>query len=612
MSDQAVAEQKEVDLLFGLLAEDTKDKPVSEADKQQIIKSRLTGLINTPFIEGYSLDAQDIVIISMLLDNLLKGAEPLKTIDVLKHLDTDKETISLRIRRLITLKNIGIIQIEARQPDADRQIAVFFRSKLQLSNDFLRKLLGDINAVKPTASPAEPYKDNYEYLSDQFARLHLIENIVNLTERRFEQRRYEPDGLDQYEEELKELESRIAERLAKTEKVFPFEKLKAKKQLSESEALIVLGLLNLEQQNNCQHRHCDPAMVINNLSRNQYEKFLNMKMCRKGGSLDKKGLIEIYSNGSREPDNVIRLKEAIRLSLLGEKRRKEQKRDNFFELIKPSVVPDNVVLDPATSEELTFIIEILQSRTCQRLKEWDIKAYNLIQNSASWKRGKEQAVNMLFYGPPGTGKTLAAHALAHKLGKDILTFDCSRILNMWVGGNEQNTRMIFDRYREIAKRSKNPPVLLLNEADQFLHRRLTDVLRSVDQSYNQMQNIFLEQMEKFEGVLIATTNLVENLDAAFSRRFHHKLEFRRPGVEERLKLWRIHLPEKAPLSEDVDLRRLAESYEFSGGQIAVVVRNAVLKAAIKGNTLCQNDFIDACEKELRGNFDEKAKARIGF
>ncbi len=181
-----------------------------------------------------------------------------------------------------------------------------------------------------------------------------------------------------------------------------------------------------------------------------------------------------------------------------------------------------------------------------------------------------------------------------------------------MGGNEQNTRMIFDRYRPIAKRSRNPPVLLLNEADQFLHRRLTNVLRSADQSYNQMQNIFLEQMEKFEGVLIATTNLVENLDTAFSRRFHHKIEFQRPGAEERLKLWHMHLPGRAPLAADVNLKLLADTYQFSGGQIAVVVQNAVVKAAMKGDKIYHEDFIKACEEEMKGNFDEKAKARMGF
>ena len=180
-----------------------------------------------------------------------------------------------------------------------------------------------------------------------------------------------------------------------------------------------------------------------------------------------------------------------------------------------------------------------------------------------------------------------------------------------MGESEQNTRKIFDKYKAISKGKKNPPVLLLNEADQFLHRRI-DTVRAVDNMYNQMQNIFLEQMERFEGVLIATTNLVENMDSAFSRRFQHKIEFRRPGTAERFKLWQVHIPEKAPLSDDVDLWYLAEHYDLSGGQIAVVVHNAATRAARRGDKIMMEDIINASKEEIKGNFDEKAKARVGF
>ena len=155
-------------------------------------------------------------------------------------------------------------------------------------------------------------------------------------------------------------------------------------------------------------------------------------------------------------------------------------------------------------------------------------------------------------------------------------------------------------------------MLLLNEADQFLHKRI-NATRSTDHMYNQMQNIFLEQLEKFEGMLIATTNLIENLDSAFSRRFQHKIEFRRPGTAERFKLWRIHIPETTPLSDDVNLQHLAEHYDLSGGQIAVVIQNAAVRAVRTGNKeVSMADFITACNEEMRGNFDERARSKVGF
>ena len=254
---------------------------------------------------------------------------------------------------------------------------------------------------------------------------------------------------------------------------------------------------------------------------------------------------------------------------------------------------------------------MIQGNTSRLLHEWGIKGSNLYQSEKVKRKRRNHPVTMLFYGAPGTGKTLTANAVAYTLKKELLTFDCSKILDLYVGESEKNVRKIFDNYREISKGMKNPPVLLLNEADQFLHRRI-NATRSVDNMYNQMQNIFLEQLERFEGILIATTNLIENLDSAFSRRFHHKIEFRRPETGERFKLWQVHIPEKAPLSDDVDLQDLAIHYNLSGGQIALVVKNAAVRAARRGDKIMMEDFIFACEDELAGNFDEKARVRVGF
>lgn len=611
MSERTVDEGKNVDLLLGILAEDAGKGSIPEEDKQQLIQSRLSNLIAAPVQEQYKLDANDIEIIGLLLNNFFKGNDGLRIMDVLKSVNKSMDTVPQWLKRILKLQRMGIIQAEGKHSEADNNVAVFLRSELRLSNDLLNRIFHGIDVEETPVLPVKPYKDNYEYLSDQFARIEIIEGIVDTRIHRYGRRRYETDDADRQEVELKKLESRITERLKTSDKVFPFEKLKSKKRLSGREELIILGLLYSEQ-NNEPRRRDDTMMVINDLSRNQYEKFLNIDMCQKGGSLEKKGLLEVHSNGQRQSDNSIRLNDNVRLELLGEKKQRTSKKDSFFELIKPSVSLDNVVLAPTAREKLGLVVETIQGYTYQRLKEWNIKGYNLIQYSAEKHKNKRHGINMLFFGLPGTGKTLAAHALAHAMGKAILTFDCSKVLSMWVGGSEQNTRMIFDRYRMKAKGIKNPPVLLLNEADQFLHRRFTHALRSVDQSYNQMQNIFLEQMERFEGILIATTNLVENLDTAFSRRFHHKIEFKMPGTEERLKLWHMHLPEKVPLSDDVNLKLLADAYPFSGGQIAVVVQNAVIKAAVHGNTITQKDFIEACEDEIKGNFDEKARARMGF
>jgi len=121
--------------------------------------------------------------------------------------------------------------------------------------------------------------------------------------------------------------------------------------------------------------------------------------------------------------------------------------------------------------------------------------------------------------------------------------------------------------------------------------------------HNQMQNIFLEQIEKFEGILIATTNLLDNIDKAFSRRFNYKIEFKKPGKKQRLRLWQFMLPENADYDENFELEELAK-YELTGGQINLIVKNTAYKVAVRDESLFSNkDFLEEIEKELDSSFD---------
>ena len=231
-------------------------------------------------------------------------------------------------------------------------------------------------------------------------------------------------------------------------------------------------------------------------------------------------------------------------------------------------------------------------KVLQRLKDWGIK---------DKKRGIDAKI--IFYGAAGTGKTLTALALAKSLKKSVLSFDCSKILSMYVGESEKNVRKIFESYKELCATSKQTPILLLDEADQFLSTRSTSSAGSADKMHNQMQNIFLEQIEKFDGILIATTNLLETLDTAFSRRFNYKIEFKKPNFDERIRLWEKLLPKNAPYAKDFDIKKLAE-YTLSGGQIALVVKNtAYAIASLKTPEFSTQSFLNEIKRELKSNFD---------
>ena len=125
-----------------------------------------------------------------------------------------------------------------------------------------------------------------------------------------------------------------------------------------------------------------------------------------------------------------------------------------------------------------------------------------------------------------------------------------------------------------------------------------------------MQNIFLEQIEKFRGMLIATTNLLENIDKAFSRRFNYKIEFKKPDKIQREKLWELMLPKGAPYEKGFNSQELA-TYSLTGGQINLIVKNTAYKVAVKEDAIFTlKDFIDEIRKEKDANFDSEKS--MGF
>jgi SpoVK/Ycf46/Vps4 family AAA+-type ATPase len=95
---------------------------------------------------------------------------------------------------------------------------------------------------------------------------------------------------------------------------------------------------------------------------------------------------------------------------------------------------------------------------------------------------------------------------------------------------------------------------------------------------NSIQNIILQEMETLDGIMIATTNLTQNLDSAFERRFLYKIKFEKPDAEVRQKIWKMMMPSLS----DADAHVLATGYDFSGGQIENVSRKATINAILNG------------------------------
>ncbi|MBR1503829.1 MAG: ATP-binding protein, partial [Prevotella sp.] len=182
----------------------------------------------------------------------------------------------------------------------------------------------------------------------------------------------------------------------------------------------------------------------------------------------------------------------------------------------------------------------------------------------------------------------------------------SDIKSKWVGDSEKNIQQLFDDYRQLVAQSDVAPILLFNEADAVIGRRREGADNAVEKMENAIQNIILQEMERLDGILIATTNLTENLDRAFERRFLYKIEFHHPSTEAMKHIWQTMLPE---LSAE-DAAQLSEAYNLSGGQIENISRKHIVDTILSGSQVTLEKLQTYCREEL--SFSNKGTHRIGF
>lgn len=221
--------------------------------------------------------------------------------------------------------------------------------------------------------------------------------------------------------------------------------------------------------------------------------------------------------------------------------------------------------------------------------------------------GMRKGFNAVFYGGPGTGKTACVYELARHTGRDIFQIDMSKLKSKWVGDSEKAVKGVFAIYREMVRTNQKAPILLFNEADAIFSKRLTNVEDSVDQMMNAIQNIILQEMENIEGIMIATTNLVGNLDSAFERRFIFKIKFDKPGAEVRSRIWKSMVSDLS----DEEASRLADEFDsFSGGNIENISRKATIDYVLTASRPSYDSLVKYCREEsLTGG---ESRSRIGY
>lgn len=213
------------------------------------------------------------------------------------------------------------------------------------------------------------------------------------------------------------------------------------------------------------------------------------------------------------------------------------------------------------------------------------------------EQGMRKGIACLFYGGPGTGKTETVLQIARKTGRDIMQIDIAGLRDKFVGESEKNIKAVFANYKELCRNSNVTPILFFNEADGIINKRTENITHSVDKMDNAMQNIILQEIEDLEGILIATTNLTSNLDSAFERRFLFKIEFHKPTIDVKAKIWSSMMKN---ISDD-DAQTLAAKFDFSGGQIENIVRKRTIDYILTGEFADIETIEGYCRNEMLEN-----------
>jgi SpoVK/Ycf46/Vps4 family AAA+-type ATPase len=203
-----------------------------------------------------------------------------------------------------------------------------------------------------------------------------------------------------------------------------------------------------------------------------------------------------------------------------------------------------------------------------------------------------RGLSVLFAGPSGTGKTLAAEVIARELQLDLFKIDLSGIVSKYVGETEKNLERIFAQARHANA------ILLFDEADALFGKR-SETKDAHDRYANIEISYLLQKVEEYDGVVILTSNLQQNLDEAFLRRLHFVVAFPMPDEPARQRIWAQHLPDSVPRAANVDASELAKRWKFSGGSIRNVALSAAFLAARDGEVLTQAHLLWAARREFQ-------------
>ncbi|WP_186191802.1 AAA family ATPase [Burkholderia gladioli] len=242
---------------------------------------------------------------------------------------------------------------------------------------------------------------------------------------------------------------------------------------------------------------------------------------------------------------------------------------------------DDIVLPDETRDWLLEVLHYARNRH-QVVEGWGFDA----------KHQASRNLSVLFHGPSGTGKTMAASIIANELNLGLFRIDLASIVSKYIGETEKQLAQLFDQAEAMNV------VLFFDEAEGLFAKR-TDTRDAHDRYANLQTGYLLQRIETYQGIVILSTNLLQNIDKAFLRRFRFIVEYPFPSEAQRLALWRNAFPAAAPLGDDLDFALLAERAPLSGGNINNIAIGAAFLAAAQGTAVGWRHLLQATEREYR-------------
>lgn len=267
---------------------------------------------------------------------------------------------------------------------------------------------------------------------------------------------------------------------------------------------------------------------------------------------------------------------------------------DMIESYEPRFALEQVALNEKVKEQIQTAIAAVRYKT-KMTEEWGMSEYF----------SGNRAVILNFYGKAGTGKSMTAEAVAKALNKKVYHINYSELESKYVGETPKNIRRAF----ECATR--DDAVLIFDEADSFLGKRLSSVTQSADYGVNITRSVLLMELEKFSGVVVFTTNLISNYDEAFKRRILLSVYFDMPDEKARLQIWKLHLSDKMPLADDVTAESLAGRYDkVSGADIKDMVFYAALYTLEKEKECMDFSVFDYAYVTIQGRYQNKEEQDV--